>query len=127
MNESQYTQALWKQIGKVGKRGSKYINTGWLDSAFGGAEARKKLTLNRIGAQRDENNRRLDLREMEQNNRREANSNASKDALIGDVITAGGLPLAYMEGRNNAKSNNKLIDLLTAQNKKYKGLIGGYE
>jgi hypothetical protein len=117
MNESAYMKALWRRIGtgKIGNQGQGYLDTGWLDSAFGGADLRRQLMLDQIGNRQQDVTQRLDLRDKAldynaSNNARRydlANtdlSNQSQDALTGDIITGATIPIAYLSGRNQAKA-----------------------
>lgn len=121
MNESLYTQGVWKRIGKIGDSGQKILNTGWLDSAFGGEEARKKIMLDRIGAIRDEHKMKTKI----SNIGADADRLESRDALAGDIITGLSLPLSYKIGRDSARDIDAETARVKQRNLNYRGLLGG--
>lgn len=138
MNESAYMKAVYDRLGKVGDRGMKVLNTGWLDSYFGGADARKEVMLNRIGNQRDYANKRLGLAETSQKNQQDYRMGnlgvrqgeaalASRDALTGDTLTGLSTPISYYEGRKEAKRVGDLTNSQVELNRKLSGLLGGYK
>jgi len=124
MNESLYMQNVWKGIRKAGEKGKKYLDTGWLDSAFGGAEARRNLQLEQIGNARDYRQGMINLQNQRLDLTRSNLGRESKDALVGDVITAGSLPLSYLEGMNARKENQANIDRQKKLNRMYDMMIG---
>lgn len=109
MNESLYAQAIYKRLGKIGKPGMKMLDTGWLDGAFGFDEARRKLMLDRMGAARDQNNRQMNISERRLGLQEDAMRSESRDALAADVITAGSIPVSYIQGQTAAKENARRL------------------
>lgn len=137
MNQSDYMKGLWSRIstGKIGNQGQGYLDTGWLDSAFGGADARKNLMYQQIGNQMENTNRRLDLADKRLGydaNRYATNygltkdriSSESNDALIGDIITGASIPLGYIQGQNNAKQIDEDRARQDKLNRRYDALLG---
>lgn len=140
MNESAYMKALWKRIGsgRVGNQGQGYLDTGWLDSAFGGADARKNLMFQRIADRRDAMDRSMDLKDRALRYDRRNNTRAldiredaidaqSKDALMGDIITGASLPIAYIEGQNAKRAINEDRERQDRLNRRYEALLGRYK
>ena len=137
MNESDYMKALWKRIatGKVGNQGQGYLDTGWLDSAFGGADVRRGLMLQGIGDNMTNTTNSLNLSQKRVDNQasRYAQNynmaktnidNASRDALVGDVITGATIPISFIEGRNQASAIDEEKARQDRLNRRYEQLLG---
>lgn len=140
MNDSDYMKGLWSRIatGKIGNQGQGYLDTGWLDSAFGGADARKNLMYKQIGNQMQDTNRRLDLADkrlgydaQRYNTRyglvKDRVDSESNDALWGDVITGASIPLGYIQGQNEAKAIDEDRARQERMNKRWDSVLGKYE
>lgn len=126
MNESDYMRAIWSRTSKI-KDGQKYLDTGWFDAAFGGADARRNLMLNRMGAENQVAQRRLSVRGREMDRSadlaRDIQRSSSKDALTADIIGAASLPLAYYQGRKEASAVKSDTDRINRTTNKWRAML----
>lgn len=133
MNDTQYGNMLLKLMRKVPDSYKGYINTAPIDRAYGRNQVQRDLNYERLGTERDLNNRSLALGQrrladnVERFNRnygftKDQISDAESQMGIANMIGAGGVGVNYLQGMNQRKANQKLTDLLDAQTAFYKSL-----